>query len=262
VKDPELVDITDADVKAKKGDEKLTTNISPYKVTLITDQDKIDQLFSKNSDSGCFFVTIACKQKAKLKSMLAPYCSPIMYYVCYKCGMASQEGRTVETHIKTCGTADTKKLNIKFDRVFSKTEPRFDWYNGKRYLVIEECPYAFSCVCGAAFDRVRNLQTHFKKCPYTKTIFPMVGSSCVNLDGIEPRRSVNGTEHHIKSASNRCGFDGRGVSNLKFCCNIPSKSMLTGQCRNTNEERKGYKIINRCRDMDRIINKYWDAIVI
>jgi hypothetical protein len=38
--------------------------------------------------------------------------------------------------------------------------------------------------------------------------------------------------------------------------------MLTGQCRNTNEERKRYKIINRCRDIDRIINKYWDKIVI
>jgi hypothetical protein len=29
VKDSELVDITDANVKAEKGDEKLTTNISP-----------------------------------------------------------------------------------------------------------------------------------------------------------------------------------------------------------------------------------------
>jgi hypothetical protein len=262
VKDSELVDITDADVKTEIRDEKLSKNISPYKVTPITDQDQIDQLFSKNSDSGCFFVTVACKQKAKLKSMLAPYCTPTMYYVCYKCGMASQEGRTVETHIKTCGTADSNKLNIKFDRVFSKTEPRFGWYNGERYLVIEDCPYAFSCVCGAAFDRVRNLQTHFKKCQYTKNIFPMIGSSCVNLDGIEPKRTVNDTEHHIKSDSNRCGFDGRGVSNLNFCFNIPSKSMLKGQCRNTNEERKRYKIINRCRDIDRIINKYWDEIVI
>ena len=262
VKDSELGDFTAADVKAKTGDERLTTNISPYKVTPITDQDKIDQLFSKNSDSGCFFVTVACKEKAKLKSMLAPYCSPTMYYVCYKCGMASQEGRTVETHIKTCVNAYTNKIKIKIDRVFSKTEPRFGWYSGERYLVIEECPYAFSCVCGAAFDRVRNLQTHFKKCPYTENIFPMVGSSCVNLDGIVPKRSVNDTEHHIKSDSNRCGFDGRGTSNLKFCCNIPSKSVLTGQCTKTNEEKKRYKIINRCRDIDRIINKYWDEIVL
>jgi hypothetical protein len=261
---------TEANVKGRREDEKLTTNISPYKVAPITDQQKIDQLFSKNSDSGGFFVTVACKQKSDIKSMIAPYCTPTMYYVCYKCGMASQDGRSVETHIKTCVTTDSKKLNmkrkdmeksIKLDRVFSKLDPRFGWYNGERYLVIEECPYAFSCVCGAAFDRVRNLQFHFKKCPYTKNKFPMVGSSSVNLDGIEPKRSVNDTEHHIKSDSNRCGFDGRGVTNLKFCCNIPSKSMLTGQCKNTNEESKRYKIINRCRDIDRIINQYWDEIV-
>lgn len=264
------VNITEPNVEDYKRKEKKKTNISPYKVTPITDQDKIDQLFSKNGDSGAFFVTVACKEKETRCSMIAPYCSPTMYYVCYKCGMASQEGRSVETHIKTCVTTDNKKIivkrketekRIKVDRIFSEKEPRFGWYNGERYLVIEESPYAFSCVCGSAFDSVRSLQVHFKKCPYTENIFPMVGSSCENLDGIEPKRSVNDTEHHIKSNSNRCGFDGRGVSNLKFCCNIPSKGMLTGQCRNTNEEKKRYQMINRCRDIDRIINKHWDEIV-
>ena len=261
------VDITDPNVEVNKGKEK---RISPYKVAPITDQDKIDQLFSKNGDTGAFFVTVACKEKETQISMIAPYCTPTMYYVCYKCGMASQEGRSVETHIKTCVTTNNKKSNtnrkdtekkIKVDRIFSKKVPRFGWYNGERYLVIEECPYAFSCVCGAAFNSVRSLQVHFKKCPYTENIFPMVGSGCENLDEIEPKRSVNDTEYHIKSNSNRCGFDGRGVSNLKFCCNIPSKDMLTGQCRNTNEENKRYQMINRCRDIDRIINKYWDEIV-
>jgi hypothetical protein len=247
--------IKDIDKKSKKRN-----NISTYKVAPITDKNVIHQLYTKNSVNGIFCF-------GNVKGKIAPYCSPTMYYVCYKCGLASQDGRKVEEHVKNCHNSDNKKLkmdsnkHINLDsRSPSETKPRFGWYNGERYLVIEKWDYAFPCVCGGAFDSARSLQNHFKHCPYTENILPTVGASCMDLDGILPIRLVNDKDCNVKFDSYTCGFDGRGVDDLKFCYNIPSKKMLTGQCQSTCAERKQYKIINYIRQIDAILNKNWIQI--
>jgi len=233
-----------------------------YNVQPITDQQKINQLFSKNSGSAGFFTRVAYKPVSKGNTMLVPYCTPTMYYVCYKCGMATQDGRNMEDHLKNDPHTDNKKLKkyIKLGSNPSKKIPRLGWYKDERYLVIEECRYGFACVCGITSESIRSLQAHFKECTYTENILTTVSSSCVDLDAIVPLRSVNGKECNVKIDSYSCGF-GRSVDNLMFCYNIPSIEMLTGQCQNTSQERNRYKIINYCRRIDIILNKNWEEIL-
>jgi hypothetical protein len=233
-----------------------------YNVQPITDQDKINQLYSKNSGSSGYFTRVASKPISKGETMLVPYCTPTMYYVCYKCGMAGQDGRKIDDHVKNDPHTDNKKLRnyIKLEKNQSKKEPRLGWYKNKRYLVIEACRYGFACACGITSESTRSLQIHFKECTYTDNILPTVSSgSCVDLDGIVPLRSVNGKECDVKIDTYLCGFN-RSVNDLMFCYNIPSKELLIGQCQNRNQERR-YKIINYCRKIDIILNKNWEEIL-
>lgn len=234
-----------------------------YFVEPITDQRKIIQLFSRNSGSAGFFTRVAYKPVSKGKTMIVPYCTPTMYYVCYKCGMATQDGRNIEDHLINDPHTDNNKKQRKYIKLGSnpsKKIPRLGWYKDERYLVIEECRYGFACVCGITSESIRNLQAHFKECTYTENILPTVSSICVDLDRIVPLRLVNGKECNVKIDSYSCGFS-RCVDNLKFCYNIPSKEMLTGQCQNTSQERIRYKIINYCRRIDIILNKNWEEIL-
>jgi hypothetical protein len=240
-----------------KKKQKLKYNVQP-----ITDLEQINQLFSKNSGSAGFFTRVAYKPVSKGKTMIVPYCTPTMYYVCYKCGMATQDGRNIEDHLKNDLHTDNKKPKkyIKLGNNPSKKLPRLGWYKDERYLVIEECRYGFACVCGITSESIRSLQAHFKECTYSENTLPTVSSSCVDLDGILPLRSVNGKECNVKIDSYSCGFS-RSVDNLMFCYNIPSLEMLTGQCQNTSQDRNRYKIINYCRRIDIILNKNWEEIL-
>jgi hypothetical protein len=249
-----------------------------YKVPPITDRDKIDQLFSRASGSDGFFTHVACKPATNKKTdtamplLIAPYCTPSMYYVCYICGIVSQSGRQVEKHIKfehidstklkterkdknKCIPRNLYKNNVNNQNSSSKPKPTFGWFKGERYLVIGKYCYAYSCVCGTACDTLRSLQEHFKQCPDSKnTIFQDNISNFTDLGGIEPKRLVNDKEHQVKCNKYSCGFTERRNEDLEFCYNIPRKEMLIGQYTTTQEGRR-YLIINRYREIDRIIKK-------
>ena len=238
-----------------------------HRVEPITDKNKITQLYSKNGSSASFFTRVGCKPKSNTeKMMVVPYCTPTMYYVCHKCGMADQNGSKIELHVKNDPHYANNKLKkyVKLHTKPSKVQPRFGWYRGERYLVIEECRYGYACICGVTCESVRSLQTHFKECTHTENIMPTVSSGCLDLDEIVPIRLVNDKKCEVKFDSYSGGF-GRdandGVNDLEFSYNVPSKKMLTGQCQSTNAECKQYKIINYLRQIDAILNKNWDKVV-
>jgi hypothetical protein len=238
-----------------------------HRVEPITNPNMITQLYSKNGTTGAFFTHVGCKPNSKgQKLMVVPYCTPTMYYVCHKCGMADQIGSKIELHVKNDPHTVVKKLKkyIKLHNKPSKIQPRFGWYKGERYLVIEECRYGFACICGVTCESIRSIQTHFKECTHTENILPTVSSGCVDLGGIVPVRMVNGKKSEVKVDIYSCGF-GRdandGVNDLEFCYNVPSRKMLTGQRQSSNAECKQYKIINYLRQIDSILNKNWNQIV-
>jgi hypothetical protein len=137
-----------------------------HRVEPITDANKIAQLYSKNGSSAAFFTRVGCKPKSNgAKLMVVPYCTPTMYYVCHKCGMADENGSKIELHVKNDPheEANSKlKKYVKLHDKPSKIQPRFGWYKGERYLVIEECRYGFACICGVTCESIRSIQTHFK----------------------------------------------------------------------------------------------------
>ena len=246
-------------VKKKRG--------SSHRVEPITDTNKIRQLYSKNGTTDAFFTRVGCKPNSIGETlMIVPYCTPTMYYVCHKCGMADQIGSKIEIHVRDNSHKDNKELKkyVKLHNKPSNIQPRFGWYKGERYLVIEECRYGYACICGVTYESLRSIQTHFKECTHTEYILPTVSSDSVDLDGIVPIRMVNGKKFDAKIDSYSCGF-GRdandGVNDLEFCYNVPSKMMLTGQCQSTNAECKQYRIINYLRQIDSILNSNWKKIV-
>jgi hypothetical protein len=82
-----------------------------HRVEPITDTNKITQLFSKNGRSASFFTRVGCKPKSNTEIMMVvPYCTPTMYYVCHKCGMADQNGSKIELHVKNDPHYDNKKI--------------------------------------------------------------------------------------------------------------------------------------------------------
>jgi hypothetical protein len=253
------------DVQLKKTNKKHKG--CSHRVEPITDKNKITQLYSKNGSSASFFTRVGCKPTSNTeKMMVVPYCTPTMYYVCHKFGMADQIGSKIEFHVKNDPHTDKQRLKkyVELRTKPSKVQPRFGWYKGERYLVIEEFRYGFACICGVTYESIRSMQTHFKECKHSENILPTVSSGCLDLDGIIPIRFVNDKKSDVIFNSYSCGFRrdaNDGVNDLEFSYNVPSKKMLTGQCQSTNAECKQYKIINYLRQIDGILNKNWNKVV-
>jgi hypothetical protein len=257
------IDIVKPPEKKPKG----CSHACSHRVEPITDSNKILQLYTKNGNSDAFFTRVGCKPRPNGdQSMIVPYCTPTMYYVCHECGMADQNGSKIEHHLNNDAHEGKKKFKnyIKLQEKPSKIQPRFGWYKGERYLVIEECRNAFACICGVTFEKYRGLKKHFEECTRTELVLATVSSGCVDLDGIVPIHLVNDKKHCVKFDTYSCGFGSRdrngGVDDLEFCYNVPSKKMLTGQCKSTHPERKQYKIINCLRQIDAILNQNWIEI--
>jgi hypothetical protein len=166
--------------------------VSCYLVDPITDRDKIAQLFA--GDSTSYGLYTECEGKP------APYCAPGMYYVCYKCGLISNNGQKINTHVRDCQDNESEPTSnkAKTNKVYEyinlgltpymiasiNSKPRFGWHKGKRYLVIKDDKdwYAYSCFCGKAFNSVRALCEHFDKCSSINKLYETKISICEDVN--------------------------------------------------------------------------------
>jgi hypothetical protein len=222
-----------------------------YLVDPITDKHKIAQLFA--GDSTSFDLYTECEGKP------APYCAPGMYYVCYKCGLISNNGRKINAHVGGCqnnASEPTTKKQIT-NKVYEyiklsltphmidsmDSKPRFGWHKGKRYPVIKDDKhwYAYSCFCGKAFNSVRALCEHFDRCSSINKLYETKISSSEDINKAVTELFRVDVRGGNKREENNCPirkynhFESAFVENngnkYNFCYSIPDKKELLGKNR-------------------------------
>ena len=256
--------------------------VAHYNVDPITDKDKIAQLFA--GDSTSFGLYTECEGKP------APYCIPGMYYVCYHCGLISNNYRKICPHVDDCQdnesehTSNELKTNKHYEYIHlgltthmiasMNSKPRFGWHKGQRYLVIKTDKdwYAYSCFCGKAFNSIRALCEHFDRCSSIKKHYETKVSNSEDVNKTSTALIKGDIRGGQEPAEKTCpirkynhfesGFVENNGNKFTFCYSVPDKNVLQGIRKKDGSynDKKQYKILNYCRTIDLILNENWQEI--